>query len=360
MPDAGSVVIRVDSSALIGSGHLMRCLTLAERMRNDGKNVCFICRDLAGNLCKIVEDKGFTLHLLPAHPPDDMLKGYAAWLTVPQAVDAAETAVILRQIQLVDCLVVDSYALDVEWEQKLRPLVHEIFVIDDLANRKHDADVLLDQNFYREMDCRYNGLVPTACKLLLGPAHALLREEFYVARENLRTRDGVLRRILVFYGGSDRTRETEKAIHALVRLHLSSVAVDVVVGGSNARDKEIEALCASHDFLHCHIQVSNMAQLMENADLCLGAGGTTTWERCFLGLPAIVTAIAENQFEICRDCAEAGLIYYLGKWDEVTEKDMATAIQKCIMPQVLQEMQRSCRLDLNDYGKCKPAISTSR
>lgn len=343
--------IRVDSSEQIGSGHLMRCLTLAERLRKDGAEVHFVCRDLSGNLNHLVREQGFSLHILPRHADHPALTGYAAWLTVPQGVDAEETAAILRQLFPVGQLVVDSYALDMSWEQKVRPLVQEILVIDDLANRRHDCDILLDQNFYREMRHRYDGLVPPYCKLLLGPGHALLREEFYEAREKIGVRDGVLRRILVFYGGSDATRETEKAIRALVQLQLSFVAVDVVVGGSNPRRASIEELCAAHDFLHYHCQVSNMAELMAHADLCLGAGGTTTWERCFLGLPAIVTAVAENQIQICEDCAEAGYIRYLGRWDEVTVGDIAAAVQKCIMPQTLREMQRSCRLDVNDCDR---------
>lgn len=342
------VAIRVDSSEQIGSGHLMRCLTLAERLRKDGADVHFISRDLAGSLHRLVEAHGFPLHLLPQHEEDPNLTGYAAWLTVSQEVDAEETGEILSRMQPVNRLIVDSYALDAVWEQRMRPLVREIFVIDDLANRPHDCDVLLDQNYYREMRHRYDGLVPPHCKLLLGPRHALLREEFYEVREHLRERDGVLRRILVFYGGSDVTRETEKAIRALVQLQLPSVVVDVVVGGSNSRRAYIKELCAAHDFLHYHCQVSNMAELMAHADLCLGAGGTTTWERCFLGLPAIVTAVAENQIRVSEDCAAVGYICYLGRWDEVRQEDIAAAVQRCIMPQTLWEMQRHCRLDVND------------
>jgi len=336
------VAIRVDSSEQIGSGHLMRCLTLAERLRKDGADVHFISRDLAGSLHRLVEEHGFPLHLLPQHEEDPNLTGYAAWLTVSQEVDAEETGEILSRMQPVNRLIVDSYALDAVWEQRMRPLVREIFVIDDLANRPHDCDVLLDQNYYREMRHRYDGLVPPHCKLLLGPFHALLREEFYEAREHLRERDGILRRILVFYGGSDTTRETEKAIRALVQLQLSSVAVDVVVGGSNSHRAYIEELCDAYDFLHYHCQVSNMAELMARADLCLGAGGTTTWERCFLGLPAIVTAVAENQIQICEDCAEAGYICYLGRWDEVTEEDIVRAVLKFAAPQTLKIFQQTC------------------
>ena len=336
--------IRVDSSEQIGSGHLMRCLTLAERLRKDGTDVHFISRDLAGSLHRLVEEHGFLLHLLPQHEVDPNLTGYTAWLTVPQVVDAEETGEILSRMQPVSRLIVDSYALDAVWEQRLRPLVREIFVIDDLANRRHDCDMLLDQNFYREMRHRYDGVVPPACKLLLGPSHALLREEFYEAREHLRERDGILRRILVFYGGSDTTGETEKAIRALLQLQLPSVAVDVVVGGSNPRRASIEKLCAAHDFLHYHCQVSNMAELMAHADLCLGAGGTTTWERCFLGLPAIVTAVAENQIQICEDCAAAGYICYLGRWDEVTVGDIVKSVHKFMKSLDLKSFQQSCQI----------------
>lgn len=336
-------VIRADASEQIGSGHLMRCLTLADRMRREGIEVHFICRDLVGNLNHLVREQGFPLHVLPRHADDPSLSGYAAWLTVAQETDARETGDVLCTLAPIMRLVVDSYALDEVWERIVRPLVSEIFVIDDLANRRHDCDILLDQNFYRAMQHRYDGLVPPSCKLLLGPSHALLREVFYATKKKLRRRDGVLRRILVFYGGSDATCETEKAIHVLLQLYLSAVVADVIVGGSNPRRAYIEELCGKHDFLRYHCQVSNMAELMAQADLCLGAGGTTTWERCFLGLPAIVTAIAENQLEVCRDCAEMGYIYYLGRWDEVTEEDIAAAVQKCTMPQVLREMQRRCQ-----------------
>ncbi|WP_232362353.1 UDP-2,4-diacetamido-2,4,6-trideoxy-beta-L-altropyranose hydrolase [Selenomonas sputigena] len=335
----------MDSSELIGSGHLMRCLTLAERMCFDGADVHFICRDLAGNLNHLVEERGFALHILPHHTPERSLMGYEAWLTVVPELDAEETAEVLRAIRPVSRLVVDSYALDASWEQKMRPLASEIFVIDDLANRRHDCDFLLDQNFYRDLQHRYDDLVPEKCKLLLGPRYALLRQEFYEVKARLVPRDGSLRRILVFYGGSDRTQETEKAIRALVQLQLSSVAVDVVVGGSNPRREQIERLCRQHDFLRYHCQVENMAELMAKADLCLGAGGTTTWERCFLGLPTIVTAIAENQFEICRDCAEAGLIYSLGRWDKVTDRDIIRAVQEFLNVNSLSRFQHNCQLE---------------
>ncbi len=320
------VVIRVDSSSQIGSGHLMRCLTLAGKLKKQGVEVAFICRDLEGNLTELVRKQGYELYLLPRAAKDDKLTGYAMWLTVSQKRDAEETIAIIQKFYVVNRLVIDSYAIDETWEKLLRPYVQEIFVIDDLANRGHDCDILLDQNYYLDKEHRYDGLVPESCKLLLGPEHALLREEFYEAKKHLRKRDGSIHNILVFYGGSDLTDETTKAIHALIELNLPGVTADVIVGALNRKKDRIRELCSQHEFLHYHEQVSNMAEFMNNADLMLGAGGTTTWERYFLQLPAIVTAIAENQVKICKDCANVGMIYYLGKWHEVTVEDIIHAV----------------------------------
>lgn len=339
-----NAVIRVDSSSQIGSGHLMRCLTLAGQLKKQGADVAFICRDLEGNLTELVKKQGYELYLLPRAEKDDIFTGYAAWLTVSQQRDSEEILAIIQKFSAVNRLVVDSYAIDETWEKLLRPYVQEIFVIDDLANRRHDCDVLLDQNYYLDKEHRYDGLVPESCKLLLGPEHALLREEFYEAKKHLRKRDGSIHNILVFYGGSDLTDETTKAIHALIELTLPGVTADVIVGASNGQKDRIRELCSQHEFLHYHEQVSNMAEFMNNADLMLGAGGTTTWERLFLQLPAIVTAIADNQIKICEDCAKVGLIYYLGQNDKVAADDIIRAIGELSVSDNLVKLQKSCAL----------------
>ena len=319
-----NIIFRTDASEQIGSGHVMRCLTLAKRYRREGHTVSFIMRELPSNLIAFVVDESFAVHVLPYVPHEEALTGYLAWLTVTQEQDAAETGEVLRTMGAIDRLVVDHYALDAVWESVCRPLVHEIMVIDDLANRRHDADILLDQNYYENASQRYDGLVPQNCRLLLGPAHALLRDEFYEMKP--RRRDGSLRNILVFYGGSDLTDETSKALRALRALNLRAAEINVVVGASNPQREQVRTLCASLPNVHYHCQVSDMAALMNAADLVLGAGGTTTWERLALGLPSVVTAIADNQVEICENCARAGLISYLGRAEDVGADDIARAV----------------------------------
>ena len=337
----GVIVFRADASRLIGSGHVMRCLTLAQRLRKEqNAKVIFIMRKLSGNLIDVVRKQGFAVLVLPPADEEYKLDDYGLWLTVPMEVDAQQTIEVLQHYlqehgcDVADRLIVDSYALDEQWEQALRPYCREIMVIDDLANRRHDCDILLDQNFYLNKDVRYVGLVPEHCKMLLGPDHALLREEFYEAKKHLRKRDGNIKNILVFYGGSDLTNETEKAIKALVQLHDEgyNFTADIITGVSNSRREKIEKICSKYHFFHYYCQVSNMAEFMNKADLMLGAGGSTTWERLYMELPTLVTAVAENQIQGCEDCCKAGMINYLGKAASVTVGIINEAIKQMPLP----------------------------
>lgn len=322
------IIFRVDSSTQIGSGHLMRCLTLAERKRKQYQaDIIFVMRDLEGNLIDLVVQKGFKSIILPKSNVDYNLDGYEEWLTVPQNVDAEEVKNILQDIGQVDLLIVDSYAIDINWETIVRPFVKQIMVIDDLANRKHDCDILLDQNFYLDKESRYNGLVPNYCRLFLGPEYALLREEFYEVKKNLRKRDGAIKNILVFFGGSDITNETMKALKAIVMLERADITVNVIVGQSNQHKDMIASFCDNYDYMNYYCQVDNIAEFMNEADLSIGAGGTTTWERCFMELPSIVVSIADNQHAGCEFISEnAGIIYYIGKNDFISTTDIKNAI----------------------------------
>jgi UDP-2,4-diacetamido-2,4,6-trideoxy-beta-L-altropyranose hydrolase len=221
-------------------------------------------------------------------------------------------------------MVVDHYALDSRWEGKMRPFAGKIMAIDDLVDRPHDCDLLLDQNFHEDPDPRYVGLVPEHCRRILGPRYALLRPEFIDARKTLRDRDGIIRRILVFFGGSDVTNETGKALEALRRLGRPEIVVDVVVGATNPHRDEIRQLCMGMGNANDHFQVNNMAELMAKADLAIGAPGTATWERCYLGLPAITLVLAENQFPIAAQLSRTGSIVDLG-WNTAVDADIIAA-----------------------------------
>lgn len=335
-----NIHFRTDSSLRIGSDHVMRCLALADDLRQRGAVVAFICRNHPGNMIGLIESKGYPVKCLP-QPEAEYVElseevAHAPWLGVSWEQDAAETITALGSTQL-DWLVIDSYAIDHRWEEKLRPYVNKIMVIDDLADRTHNCDLILDQNLYQTMETRYDKLVPSNCRKLFGPKYALLRPEFAAARKNLRQRDGVVKRILVFFGGVDSTNETEKTLRALAGISNRQFSVDVVVGGGNSRKGQIQKFCATHGGFHYHCQVDNMAELMTAADLALGAGGATTWERCSVGLPSFVTVLAENQQELVETGARQGLFFCLGSPATVsTEKIMDTIRIFFSSPECLQ------------------------
>ncbi|MEW5919764.1 MAG: UDP-2,4-diacetamido-2,4,6-trideoxy-beta-L-altropyranose hydrolase [Bacillota bacterium] len=306
----------------------MRCLTLAEELRQNGAVVFFICRELPGHLCSHLEDKHFSVLRLYTY---DVRESHASWLGVSWQQDAEEVSQILRQEFLkkkrrIDWLVVDHYALDRRWEEKMRPFVDKIMVIDDLADRSHDCDLLLDQNLYENMESRYDGLVPENCRKLLGPQYALLRPEFIKARANLRKRDGTVKCILVFLGGADPTNETAKALEAIQLLERPDIAVDVVVGLSNPHREQIKEICSTMPNTSYHCQVDNVAELMAQADLAIGAGGIATWERCCLGLPSITMITAENQERITSAVALHQAILNLGNNKNVGSEDIFEAL----------------------------------
>lgn len=336
------IVIRVDSSVIIGSGHVMRCLTLADELKHRGANVIFICREHTGHLTRLIENKGYKVELLPRTEIEYISSAndvaHAAWLGVPLHQDADDTIMALKRIKP-SWLIVDHYAIDNRWETKLRPFVNKIMVIDDLADRPHDCDLLLDQNLYQALETRYDNLVSQSCNKLLGPKYALLRSEFASARKKLRQRDGYVKRLLVFFGGVDPTNETEKTLQALIGNIDHQIEVDVVVGSGNIHKEQIHNLCSAQNGFIFHCQVNNMAELMASADLSIGGGGATTWERCFLGLPSITIVVAENQLEASLAVEKAGAAWNLGWHENVSVKSIMDAIKHALdNPDLLLDM----------------------
>jgi UDP-2,4-diacetamido-2,4,6-trideoxy-beta-L-altropyranose hydrolase len=324
------LIIRADASVQIGTGHVMRCLTLADELRRRGAEAIFVCREFAGNLCDYIERKGYIVHCLPVQGGQNVetASKHAAWLGADWQADAMQVEEIIKDHNTYpDWLVVDHYALDERWERYLRSYVKKIMVIDDLADRRHDCDLLLDQNFYENLESRYEDLVPSGCKKLLGPKYALLRPEFREARKNLRKRDGFVKRIMIFFGGSDQTNETTKALEAISMLNRPDIAVDVVVGSFNRHRKVIEQIASDLLDCTCHFKVEDMAALMAGADLAVGAGGTTVWERCVLGLPSLVTTVAENQGKTVSDMAESGYLLFLGRSESVSVDSLYRALE---------------------------------
>lgn len=313
------VAFRVDASLVIGSGHLMRCLTLADALRSKGAQCIFLSRDHVGHLHKTVQERGYpliTLGEVGALPVDvNSPSSYANWLGVEPQRDALETREMLSN-QAIDWLVLDHYGLDAEWEQCLRPVCGQIMAIDDLANRKHDVDVLLDQNLGKvEQD--YQGLVSKSCKLLLGPSYALLRPDFIALRSASISRrsQGKLRKLLITMGGVDLDNATEAVLRALNQCSfVDSIEATVVVGSTAPWLDQVRELTRNLSFsIELLVNVNNMAELMRDADLAIGAAGSTSWERCCLGLPTLQLVLADNQRPIASALSQAGAAHLVNR-----------------------------------------------
>ncbi len=317
------VAFRADASVSLGTGHVMRCLTLADRLREEWATTRLICQPLPGHLGDLIAARGHDLAFLPACDSKDQ--------------DAAACRQALADEALWDWLVVDHYGLDAAWERRMRSVAGKIMVIDDLADRPHDCDLLLDQNLQAEG--RYAGLIPDACLGLIGPKYALLRPQFAAARQRMHAREGRVARLLVFFGGTDVGGETLKALEAIRMLGRPELAVDCVIGQANPHRAAIEAACHALPNATLYCQVDDMASRMAAADLFVGAGGTSSWERCCLGLPALVIATADNQIAQAEAIARAGAQLCLGAAQSVGTEHLARMIGAVLgLPELLAHM----------------------
>ena len=229
-------------------------------------------------------------------------------------------------------------------------------MIDDLADRYHQADLLLDQNFIgTATNHRYQELVPRHCRQLLGPHYSLLAPEYSRLRKLVPTRTDV-RRVLVFFGGVDKKNLTGRTIEALMDPALTHLAVDVVLGSQAPHRKEVERHATRRPFTTIHSSLPSLAGLIARADLAIGAGGATTWERTCLKLPSLVVTIADNQQPFAEALDDAGYLKLLGGADTVNAKQISLEVIKHISQQ--GQHSRNTGEDLTDgLGASRLAIA---
>ena len=295
------VVFRVDSSSEMGSGHLMRCLTLANELKQKKYEIVFICRDLMGNLILLINYPVLVLSKNDNFQSDEL---YINWLGATQEQDAEHTIQAIPKNT--DLLIVDSYALDEIWHRRLRPYTKKIMVIDDLVDRQFDCDVLLNQNLGIQIK-DYKNQVPNDCELLLSCDYALLRPEFSNFREKAlikRQNTRKIKNILISMGGFDLTNKTYEILQDIS----DNLNIVVVLGGSSPHNKMIKSYAKYKENVQVFIDTDNISELMYDADLAIGAGGSTTWERCSMGLPTLLYVLAENQRKIAENLEQLGAV----------------------------------------------------
>lgn len=299
----------------------MRCLVLAQALARRDHEVRFVMACPEQQLGQLVHRNGFELFSVPAPAPQSGRWTYAAQLADAKA---------LRELSLEeDLLVVDHYGLDYRWETASG--ARSLMAIDDLANRRHECAILLDQNPYERLEMRYLGIVPDGCKMLLGASYALLRDEFYDALSVPTHRaEGGVARVMVFYGGTDPSNETAKALAVLEDWSGPPLVADIVIGGANPYRAAVEERCAALPNVTLHVQTERMAALSRGADIALGSGGSAVLERCFLGLPTLATLIADNQVELSWSLHRRGAIRVLGTSAEIYPALLGDALREVL------------------------------
>jgi UDP-2,4-diacetamido-2,4,6-trideoxy-beta-L-altropyranose hydrolase len=324
--DSQCVVFRVDASLHIGTGHLMRCLSLAAALSQRGARCHFVGRSWGG-LAGLVQAQGHPVLTLPPSVPQRARESarspqaddppHAHWLDGDWQADAAQTLHLLGELDA-DWLVVDHYALAAPWERAVRTATRQLMVIDDLADRGHACDLLLDFNAYADAQQRYRPHVGNNTRCLLGPGYALLRAEFALARSaqpRFPHRDA----LFVGFGGADADNLSLRSLYAARALCRAGVPCDVVVGATYPFLEQLRRELEAPDFrtVRLHVASNQVAQLMARARLAVCGGGVSTWERLCLGLPALVVATADNQVPALSHLHAQGLIHLLGRAEDV-------------------------------------------
>lgn len=313
------VLIRADASPTIGSGHIARCLTLARVLRGQGSHVAFACRRLPGHRLDALSAEGFeTLALPDRYADEDPQQAIESMLPWQADIDALDSQ--LEGQAAFDWIIVDHYGLDHHWQTAARRWAHRIAAVDDLASRRYSVDLLLNQNL-SGLSEDYASLLPEGCRTLLGPRFAMLREEFNCPAIEIKAR---ARRVLVNFGGFDAAMQTHHAMLALV--DFSELQVDFVAGADNPAWARMQALAETRPNWRLHSFVSDFYQRMTQADLFIGAGGGTSWERAALGLPTICIAVSNNQQNNGEVMAAAGAHVFMGAREQVSVEQLRDAI----------------------------------
>lgn len=350
------IAFRTDASVEIGTGHVMRCLTLADALREQGARCVFICRPHTGHLLDLIAQRGHEILALPAlsstpHTPSADEPEHARWLGTHWRADASDTGQALGPLKP-DWLVIDHYALDHRWENVLRPASRRLMVVDDLADRVHDCDLLLDQNLGRSV-ADYVDLVPSNAVVLTGPKFALLRPEFAQLRDQSLARriQPQLKRLLIAMGGVDQDNVTTQVLDELAGCQLpEDLQITVVLGPQAPWQKMVQAKTLQMPRpTQLRIGVTDMASLMMESDLAIGAAGGTAWERCCLGLPSLLLVLAHNQYAGAMALQRAGAAVTLENAGQIRQflKNHLLPVQ---MAGILGKMSQAAALITDGQG----------
>lgn len=349
------VIIRTDSSHLIGTGHVVRCLTLAKYLRSRGDKIKFVCRRLPGMIVDLIRSSDIEVHLIGSPieaeqnlqcKTNDAPHGY--WLPVSEQQDAMEFIEVAQGLGHADWIIVDHYALTEVWEkQVLNSFQTRLFFIDDLADRKHHCDILLDACSLNERN-PYAGLVPNHTQVYQGPLYAILRSQFISHRPKEYRSQSEIRSVMVFSGGRSYPEFLTLMIETLSSDSFKTLHKHFVIPDFERHAFPIQKNLLGIKNVHVHRRIDNMAEFMSHMNLYIGSGGLITWERFCVGLPGLVVSVADNQTAISKTLGDLGYQIYLGESSKLSVDQLSQELVRiCGNPNHLNECGRKA-FDLVD------------
>ena len=311
------VVFRADASLEIGTGHVMRCLTLADQLKMRNIQSYFVCRNHQGNFATLIEQSGYEVSLLPLEQTE-VIEGYSPsnnysdFLGAPAVKDAQKTADIAGELNAA-WLINDHYGIDSLWEKifKANTTNIKVLAIDGQANRFHDYEILVDPTLSIESEKRWEALLPTECLRLVGPKYALLRPEFNNLKVIKKFNSNVAT-VFVNFGGIDKKNVTELVINALLEIKSIELKLEVLLGKNNPNIPSLKAKFSSNQNVVLHLQPPNVAEVMAMADIAISAGGSTIWELCKIAIPTLLITTAPNQVQMAKALDAGSYVKGLG------------------------------------------------
>lgn len=324
-----TIAFRVDASDEIGTGHVMRCLALAEELKDFGFKSKFFCRAHSGHMAELIKNNRHEVELLPirdkwvAELNLTSHSNYESWLGANWSDDVRE---VLNRVKdhPPDWLVVDHYGIDVKWERFFSTNCStKIAVIDGLGNRSHCSEILLDPTYSGDPDKKWMGLIPTDTIRLAGPKYMLLRREFFYHRREAQSKSTKIKRILLSFGGKDINNVTQDILSKILLLRERDFEIDIIVGSGYKKLVDLRRQCKGIKNITIHLQPKNLAELMGNADMAISGGGVMLLEQCFLGVPSLVITTAENQINSARELHDYGAVFYLGHYSPDTSEGIS-------------------------------------
>lgn len=339
-----NILFRVDASNIIGTGHVYRCLNLAQLYKKNN-NIYFISKNHNFNLNENIKEK-FTCYTIDLKNPDKVNLNIDSWLGEDYKNDVNKTiSVIINNNLKIDWLIIDHYAIDEKWEKIIKKYVKNICVIDDFTNRKHDCNILINQQINNDDIIKYKDILNNDCKILTGNDYLFFHERYYSL--NMNKKINSLKKINIFMGGSDTHNITNTIIDICYDFNNKNnlnINFDVIIGKSNKNYKQIKNKIINYKNFHLYYNLDFIGNLLLDADLAIGAPGTTSYERCLTQTPTLMICLATNQKTVIQKFIDSETVIYLGDLDSNYQEKLIFNLENLNnYPSELKKMSNNCK-----------------